>query len=160
MKTISINGIAFEVSAPYTAGHQITEAEAKALNQVRAENIGNNFRNAVKDAVANGTVEAVRAQLTEYDSKYTFAMGGMTRTPIDPIEAEAIKIAKEVIKAKLSEKGITVKAYLANEANAEKYEAAIERISSTEETLKLAKQRVNLKKKSVDLAGDDLELGA
>ena len=29
MKTISINGIAFDVSAPYTAGHQITEAEAK-----------------------------------------------------------------------------------------------------------------------------------
>ena len=44
MKTISISGQAFDVSTPYAAGHTLTEAEAKVLNQTRAENIGNNFR--------------------------------------------------------------------------------------------------------------------
>jgi len=159
MKTISIYGTAFELSAPYVAGHQITEAEAKVLNQTRAENIGNNFRSEVKEALEAGKLDEVRARIAEYDTKYTFSMGGTTRTPIDPIEAEAIRIAKDVVKAKLAEKGVKVKDYLASESNAAKYETAVEKIASQDETLKLAKQRVNAKKKALDTAGEDLGLG-
>ncbi len=160
-KKISISGETFEVSTPYSAGHVLTEAEAKSLNQTRAENIGNNFRTAVKAAIEAGQgLDAVRAELTEYDGKYTFAMGGSTRTPVDPIAAEAQRIAKEVVKQKLSDKGIKVKDYLANEVNAAKYEAAVEKISTQDDTLKLAKQRVASKKKALDIASDDLALDA
>ena len=161
MKTISINGVAFEISTPYAEGHVLTAAEAKVLNQTRAENIGNNFRKAVKDAQDKGTdMSVVGASLREYDASYVFTMGGTSRTPIDPIEAEAIRIAKEVVKAKLAEKGLKVKDYVANEANAAKYDAAVDKIAAQDDTLKLAKQRVANKKKVADVAADDLALDA
>jgi hypothetical protein len=161
MKTISIDGIAFEVSTPYAEGHVLTVAEAKVLNQTRCENIGNNFRKAVKDAKEKGgDMSAVASALREYDASYIFTVGGTSRTPIDPIEAEAIRIAKEVVKAKLAEKGLKVKDYVANEANAAKYDAAVDKIASQDDTLKLAKQRVANKKKVADVAADDLALDA
>lgn len=154
MKTISISGEAFEVSAPYLAGHVLNEAEAKVLNQTRAENIGNNFRAAVKKALEEGKIDEVRAAIADYDSKYEFSMT-TARTPIDPIEAEAIKIAKEVVKARIAEKtGLTVKKYLEIEGNEAKYEAAVEKVAGQEDTLKLAKKRVNEKKKTLEIAAD------
>ena len=157
MKTISISGEAFTVSAPYAAGHTLTEAEAKVLNQTRAENIGNNFRSQVKKAIEDKTLDAVRAAIADYDSKYEFSMT-VARTPIDPIEAEAIKIAKEVVKAKIVEKyGMSLKKYFEQDAgNEEKYEAAVEKVAGQDDTLKLAKKRVQDKKKSLEVAGDDL----
>lgn len=160
MKTISISGQAFEVSAPYLAGHILNEAEAKVLNQTRAENIGNNFRSDVKKAIESGdsaAIEAVKAALADYDSKYQFSMT-QARTPIDPIEAEAIKIAKEYVKAKIAERyGVSLKKYFETEGNEEKYEAAVEKVAGQEDTLKEAKKRVAAKKKVLDL-GADLEV--
>jgi hypothetical protein len=161
MKTITIGGENFEVTAPYLAGHAISEAEAKVLNQTRAENIGNNFRSAVKDALAkNEGMDAVRAQLATYDAAYNFSMGGTTRQPIDPIESEAFKIAREVVKAKLQAKGLKVKDYCSTEAGQAKYDAAVEKVASQDDTIKLAKQRVASRKKALDIASDDLALDA
>ena len=53
-KTITIQGVEFTVASPYAEGHTITEAEAKALNQVRAENIRNNCAGLVKAANTEG----------------------------------------------------------------------------------------------------------
>lgn len=157
MKTISISGEAFEVSAPYAAGHTLNEAEAKVLNQTRAENIGNNFRADVKKALESGdpaAIATVRSALAEYDSAYQFSMT-QARTPIDPIEAEAFKIAKEVVKARIAEKfGLTLKKYNEIEGNEAKYEAAVEKVAGQEDTLKLAKKRVADKKKTLDIAAD------
>lgn len=159
MKTISISGETFEVSAPYAAGHVLNEAEAKVLNQTRAENIGNNFRAAVKKALEAGNLAEVKQQIAEYDNAYQFSMS-VSRQPIDPIESEAFKIAKEVVKARIAEKtGLTVKKYLEIEGNEAKYDAAVEKVASQEDTLKLAKKRVAEKKKTLDIAADaDLEL--
>jgi hypothetical protein len=158
-KTISIAGHPFEVSAPYLEGHPITAAEAKVLNQTRAENIGNNFREDVKKALADGTLEAVTAAIAAYDAEYQFTVSRVSRTPIDPIEAEAFKIAKEVVKQKLADKGIKVKDYIENETNAAKYDAALEKIAAQDDTLKLAKQRVAARKKVAEVASDDVDLG-
>jgi hypothetical protein len=164
MKTISIAGQPFELSTPYTAGYVISEIEAKVLNQTRAENIGNNLRAEVKKAVESGSaeeLEKVRAALAKADAEYQFSAGGggTARTPIDPIEAEAFRIAKDVVKVKIHEKtGLTVKKYLEIEGNEAKYEAAVEAVAAKEDTLKLAKQRVAAKKKALDSAGDDLGL--
>lgn len=158
MKTISISGEAFEVSAPYAAGHVITEAEAKALNQTRAENIGNNFRAQVKKALEDGTIANVRQAIADYDSRYEFSMT-IARTPIDPVEAEAFKIAKEVVKAKIADKyGMALKKYFETEGNEEKFNAAVEKIAGQDDTLKLAKKRIADKKKSLDIVGEELAL--
>lgn len=159
MKTITINGTNFELSTPYQAGAvTLTEAEAKTLNQTRAENIGNNFRAQVKKAMEEGQLAEVTAAIAEYDAKYNFSMGGTARTPIDPIEAEAIKIAREVVKAKLAEKGHKVKDYTATEVGQARYDAAVEKTAQQDDTIKLAKQRVNLRKKSMEVASEDLGL--
>lgn len=120
-KQMTIQGVVVEVSQPYAAGHKITEAEAKALNQVRAENIGNNMRKAVKDALdaADGDTAAVQADIqakvTEYDGSYEFTLasvgGGSTR--LDPLTKECRAIARNFIAGKLKEAGISQKDYLA-----------------------------------------------
>lgn len=154
MKTISISGQAFEVSAPYAAGHVLTEAEAKVLNQTRAENIGNNFRAQVKKALEDGTIDAVKSAIADYDSKYEFSMT-VARQPIDPIEAEAFRIAKEIVKAKIADKyGVSLKKYFETEGNEAKYEAAVEKLAGQEDTLKEAKKRVAAKKKTLDIGGE------
>jgi hypothetical protein len=165
-KSISISGVSVEVSAPYAEGHVITAAEAKTLNQTRAENIGNNFRSAVKAALEqpegsarNAALAKVLEDLKGYDENYVFSMTANARTPIDPIEAEAFRIAKEVVKGKITEKyGVTLKAYFATEGNEEKYEAAVEKIAAQEDTIKEAKRRVASKKKLPELGGEDLSL--
>lgn len=163
MKTISIAGQAFELSTPYVAGHVCSEVEAKVLNQTRAENIGNNFRNDVKAALEKGTPEALdelRAAIAKADAEYQFSAGGVARTPIDPIEAEAIRIAKEVVKGKIAEKfAVSIKKYLETEGNQAKYDSAVEKLASSEEVLKEAKKRVAAKKKTFEAAGADLDLG-
>jgi len=165
-KTISIQGETFEVTAPYSEGAVINAAEAKSLNQSRAENIGNNFRAAVKDALAKpegaeraAAVAKVKADFAAYDATYVFTLGGTTRTPIDPIEAEAIRIAKEAVGDQIRKaKGLSVKDYLAIEGNQARYDAALEATATSDRVLALAKQRVNAKKKALAEVGE-LDLG-
>lgn len=159
-KTITIGGENFEVSTPYAEGHTISAVEAKVLNQTRAENIGNNFRKAVTEAKEKGDLASVTAAIAEYDSVYTFSVGGGTaRTPIDPIEAEAYRIAKTVLKGKIQEKyGISIKAYLEIAGNQDKYDVALEKTAHQDDTLKLAKKAVADKKKVMEVASEDLGL--
>jgi hypothetical protein len=125
-KEMTINGIAVAVTQPYEAGHQITEAEAKALNQVRAENIGNNTRKSIKDMLeaAGGDATAIQAAVQElisqYDAEYEFTLasvGGGSSARLDPLTKECRSIARNFIVGKLKEQGISQKDYL--EANGE-----------------------------------------
>jgi hypothetical protein len=147
MKTILIGGEGFEVSTPYAAGHVVTEIEAKVLNQTRAENIGNNFRKAVKEAKDKGEgMDAVRGQIAKYDGEYTFSAGGVARVPIDPIEKEARSIALTAIKAKFKKDGKNIKALPEG-----KLEELIDTVAAQDNVLKLAKERVKAKSKVADL---------
>lgn len=121
-KEMTVQGVTVSVSQPYQAGHQITEAEAKALNQVRAENIGNNLRKTIKEMLeAEGaTPESVQAaaqeQVAAYDATYEFTLasvGGGSTARLDPLTKECRAIARNFITAKLREKGISQKDYLA-----------------------------------------------
>jgi len=158
-KTITISGQNFEISTPYAEGQTLTAIEAKVLNQTRAENIGNNFRKQVTEAVGKGDLSQVTAAIAEYDGAYTFSAGGIARTPIDPIEAEAFRIAKTVVKGKIQEKfQLSVKAYCEIAGNQEKYDAAVDKTAHQEDTLKLAKKAVADKKKAMEVASEDLGL--
>lgn len=163
-KTITVQGEQFEVSQPYAAGHTCTEAEAKALNQVRAENIANNMRSKVKAALDGGegapSLDSVRSDFAKYDSEYEFTLAsvGGGRTPVDPVEREARKIARELLKDHLAKTGQgKITELEKNEEAKEKIAAKIAEIaSSNEQVLDLAKKRVKeqekLKKAMADVS--------
>ena len=120
-KTITVQGVKVDVSLPYSAGHAINEAEAKSLNQTRAENIANNKRKEIKDMleVEGATEESVQGEaqaiVADYDKTYEFTLasvgGGSSR--LDPVEKEALSIARAWISGELKKKGMTQKEYLA-----------------------------------------------
>lgn len=161
-KQMTINGITVAVSQPYAEGHTINEAEAKALNQVRAENIGNNRRSELKKLLEaeDATPESVQAAAQEivaaYDKEYVFTLasvgGGSAR--LDPVTKEARKIARALITDKLSEMGVTQKAYI--EANGEdSIKNKIAELAENEKIVEAAKAAVKERNKT---SGVTLEL--
>lgn len=103
---VRIKGYTFSLSAPYSEGQPLSEGEAKALNDLRAENIQNNFRGFVNEQVARlgsgglipqSILSALQLQLDNYDKSYSFnARPGRNRT--GDIEREALAIAAGRVK--------------------------------------------------------------
>lgn len=118
-KEIVVAGVTLSISAPYAAGHAVTEAEARALNTIRAENIGNNIRKAINDAKekAGGAltpeqIASIQAQVTDYDGKYVFEMrAAASPRVVDPIAKEALQIARALLSKALAENKKTRKEY-------------------------------------------------
>lgn len=156
-KSKIIAGHEFQISQPYEAGHTIDEVEAKVLNQVRGENIANNMRKAVKDAEAEGTLDAVAQKVAEYDAAYTFSMpsAGGTKRIVDPVEREARKLAREAIRASLANENPPRKI---KDIDPEKLEAAIETVAARDDILKLARKNVK-DRESLAGATEELDLG-
>ena len=156
-KTISTQGITVEVADPYAEGHSCTAAEAKALNQVRAENVRNNTRKAVMEAIeAAGSPEAaakdVQKLISEYDASYEFTLasvgGGSTR--LDPLTKECRSIAREYIAGKIKEAGLTQKEYL--EKNGENaIKDKIVELAENDAVVKLAKKNLAEREKMADI---------
>jgi len=154
-KQISIHGIEVTISTPYEAGQTITEAEAKALNQTRAENIANNFRARIKAAKegAEGaeSLDKVLSDLTTYDGSYTFSLAaaGGSRSSLTPLEKETRRVAKNWLLAKLKGMGKTLKSYT-EEKSADAVESKILEIAATEGIIAEAKKNLANAAKSAD----------
>lgn len=165
-KEITIAGHSFPVSQPYAAGHVITEAEAKALNQVRAENVRNNTAAKVKAAMegtakdGDPTAENIAEFVAKYDAEYVFTLAsvGGGRKPTDPVEVEALRIARATFADWAAGKKLTVKA-IKEKIGEEAYEAKIAEIAEREDTVKEAKRRVTARQKAAENAIGDLDLG-
>ncbi len=108
-----IKGYSFDLSAPYREGHSLTVGEAKALNDLRKENIQNNFRQNVADQISRlapgqllpqAVLSGLQAKLTEYDEKYQFAEKS-SRARTGDIELEARAIARERVNTTMYELG-------------------------------------------------------
>lgn len=167
-RTITIAGAEFEVTAPFAKGHTCTEAEAKALNQTRAENIRNNMAKFVRDAkdeddsIPAKAMKELVEKVTTYDAEYQFTLanaGG--RSAIDPIEKEATKIAREGINVALQEAGKKLADYRGAGANEElkaTYENAIATRAASDEVIALAKSRIEERKTAAAGALDSLGL--
>lgn len=166
LKEITIAGVSFMVLQPYVAGHVVTEAEAKALNQVRAENIRNNCASKVK-AAAEGTAkegeptaDTIEAYVREYDENYQFTLAsvGGGKRPTDPVEVEAMRIARDLFSAYASSKKLTVKAI--KEAKGEEWvNAKLAELAERPENVKEAKRRVDARNKSAEAALEGLDFG-
>lgn len=91
MQSITIAGRSFDVQPRYAEGHTLNAGEAAALNQTYFENLRNNFANKAKEG---GTQE----DFTAYAESYQFGVrtgGGGSR---DPIEVEAMNLARDAVK--------------------------------------------------------------
>lgn len=173
-KTITIGGEKFEISAPYAEGHTLTAAEARVLNQTRSENIGNNFRKRVSDAITkrdagdSSEFDKLAELIAAADAEYSFSMPGQS-TPriVDPIEREAHKLAREYVGNQLKQLyGISLKGIHpdykelpeeeAKAKSAERFGEAVAKVAQKDEILALAKKNVANKKKATEAAMEDL----
>lgn len=145
-KTKIINGHSFEISQPYVDGQTINEAEARALNQVRSENIGNNVREKVKELLEAGNIDGAVALVAERDAEYVISLSNVgASVRRDPIETEARKIARELIKNSLAESGRKLTQAPEGTSKEEwdaKIEAETDRIAELEDVLKVARKNV------------------
>lgn len=161
-KTKMISGLSFEISQPYAEGHVCTAAEAKALNQVRSENIGNNLRDVVKKAQEAGDLTGLAEKVATYDAEYIFNVS-TARVPVDPVEKEAVRIATGLVKDALANKGMKINvapAGYTDETWKAKIEDEIERVSGLDNVIKVAKKRVDERKKTSNELAEAVSLEA
>lgn len=160
-KTKLISGLTFDLTVPYSEGHVVNAAEAKALNQTRLENIGNNVRKKLQEFVDEGKSPAdIAAYVSEVDANYVFTLSsGGSRSSLDPYEREAIRIAKELVKAHLAKTGrkLTVAPEGVTEDEWEsKIQDQIDTISTSEQVVKAAKKAVDAKRKQAEALAESI----
>ena len=174
--TITIQGHEFTIALPYAAGHVLTENEANALNQVRLENIRNNSAAKIKAAAKSAEPEikpedvdldgttvgegenamSLRASIEAYAEAYEFGarQAGTRAEPVDPVQREALRIAREAVLGALKAKG-TKRKDVADDA----FEAAVERYAARDEVQKEAQRRVKARDKIGTEEVDDILAG-
>lgn len=101
-----IQGRTFQIPRPFAEGHACTGAEASVLNQTLTENVRNNLAQRVKKAVDEDTFDqsAMQGEVDEYLEEYEFG-ARRGRGPTDPVEREALIIAKDEVKKALRKSG-------------------------------------------------------
>jgi hypothetical protein len=144
-----IDGVSYDITAPYAEGHVLTAIEAKVLNQVRAENIGNNVRAKVKELHSAKRLEDAKTYVYDADKSYAFTAGAAAARKLEPIEREARAIAKSAIVEHLAKTGRKISVAPAGETAEswdEKIENQIETLSQREDIVLLARRRLADKK--------------
>ena len=130
--TITISKRAFTVEPRYVAGHILNDNEAGALNQTFYENLRNNF-------AKQATEGASQEDFDKYAAAYKFGVrvGGSGPTR-DPVQAQAIAIAKDRVKAQIQKLGKK----LSDFKTAQITKLAEGLLAKDASILELAKQRV------------------
>lgn len=174
--TLTIQGLEFTIADPYTAGHTLTENEASALNQTRAENIRNNMARIIKEAketaakdndidVASVTADMVdledlTTRVTEYATSYQFGVRTIGYTSANPVERIALDIARLNVRAAISAspkaslgdfKGAQITSMAKALLESEKGASIMDEARRQHEVLAAASDSVDL----VSLMGDD-----
>jgi hypothetical protein len=107
-ETITIAGEAFNVNPPYTEGHALTANEARQFNQTWREAIRNNLAKKITEQKDAGAFDKDQAQglVDQYAGEFEFgARSGSGRGPADPVESEALDMAREIIRAAVKNAG-------------------------------------------------------
>ena len=152
---VTIAGITFPISTPYAAGQTMTDAEAAALNQVRAENIGNNCRAAITKAkaedgsITQDALDALTTLIAQKDAEYIFTLASVRapKATLSPVEREAMVMAKAQLQLALSGANLTFKAY--TDAKGKEYvDAKLAEIAVNDEIVSEAKRRVKERSKA------------
>lgn len=110
---VTIDSENFTVPQPFADGHVCTAHEASALNQLLVENSRNNFAARIKRAKEKGTDIPTQADLDAYISEYEF--GERRATSGDPVQREAIELARPHVLNAIKKAGGNLKDYKASE---------------------------------------------
>lgn len=108
-QSITIQSKQFTIPMPFSEGHQLNAAEAAAMNQLFAENIRNNFAGKMKAAEEKKEAVPGQAELDKYVQEYKFGARGAAGPKLDPVEAEARRLATAAITQALKAKGLKLK---------------------------------------------------
>lgn len=154
-RNIMVQGETVTIRQPFTEGHTCTAGEAKALNQLLAENVRNNTAKLVKDAKEkNEDLTPILAKITDYAAEYEFTVGsvGSGRQTLDPVEREAKKIATAALTAHLKKTSRTKK-----DVSEEAWNENLETLMQRDDVVKAARKAVADRKKLEDalLSGAD-----
>ena len=157
----TMEGISMDFVAPYEKGHQLTEAEARTLNQTRAENVGNNARARWKkwcdDDSKEGGAKASDAQkraklideVSKLDGEYDLNTAATARRLTDE-EKMARSIAEQMVNKALSNQGLTRGKY-----GDKKYKAKVEEVSGRADVVAEATKRVEAMRAASSEASED-----
>lgn len=140
----AIQSKSFQIPKPFSEGHACTVSEASVLNQILAENTRNNWASRVKKEVEDGTFDQVKlqAEIDEYLESYEFGVR-RGRGPSDPIEREALNMAKEIVKSALRENNYKLADIAVEDIN----RLAEDAITKNPDIMKEAKRRVDQRTK-------------
>lgn len=147
-RKIIIAGNEFTIPQPFEAGHVCTEGEARALNQLLAENVRNNMAAKVKA----GTAAA--ADVTKYAAEYVFSTASVPQAKLDPVENECRKLARAAIKTELAKQNIKI-----DQVDEGALAEEILRVAAMPEIRKVAEGIVNARKKSANIQLGSLGIG-
>jgi len=108
---LTISGRHFTFEPRYAAGPvDLTEGEARALNQVMKENLRNNFASQLKALEAVGSSdEAIQAAFAQYVEQYKFSDRASERAPADKVSQMVRSMAEEILRAACVKNGINYK---------------------------------------------------
>lgn len=156
-----ISGLA--IPEPFAEGHTVTENEARVLNQVLAENVGNNLRTRIKKAIeeAGGTdkvdFKTVQSIVDDYVKEYEFGVRKSGGPKLSPLEKEMHRVSKDRVREAIKAKGFKISQVPADKIN----ELATELMSRKKEGKEIREEaeanlerRVKAAKTSLNL--DDL----
>jgi hypothetical protein len=87
-------GLRFNLQSPYSAGHVCAKGEATALNQKRLEGIRTHLAAAAKDGALT------QADVDAYAASYVFGERTARHRTNDPVEAEALELARRLVRKK------------------------------------------------------------
>ena len=158
-----IKDIEVAIRIPYAEGHVLTAGEAHNLNQTRVENIRNNMTSRLNalakaaDVPVEELSEDVINQWLEdfaaYDESYVMTIGnaGGGKTPVDPVEKEAMRLARATITAQLKERGVLIK-----DVDKEALAELVAETALLDEFVDQARKNVENQKKKSKIALDKL----
>jgi len=137
-RKITISEKSFNVPTPFSEGHKCTAGEASALNQTLGENVRNNMAKAVKVAVEKGEFDQAKAQAAIDEHVKNYEFGQRRASTVDPVEKEALDIARDLIKDGLRKENVK----LSSVSTAEMTKRAREVVTANPKITEVAKKRV------------------
>ncbi len=151
--SVFVQGKNFDIPKPFAEGYVCTASDAGVLNQTLGENTRNNWAERVKKEVEAGTFDQAKmqAEIDEYLEGYEFGVR-RGRGPADPVEREALNIAKDIVRKAIREKGYKLGDIESDEIN----RLAESVIADNPDVAKEAKRRVEQRNK---MTTGDLDLG-
>lgn len=158
---ITVAGESFIVPQPYFAGSVLNANEASALNQTYAENLRNNFASKVKEAQEAGSFDLslFQARMDEYASEYEFGVRTGGGRSGDAVMVEAMKIARESVRAAIVKQGKYKLSDVPASRISEIAKSALARNDAkAQEIMALARTRVEALKEIADFELDSLEV--